>query len=50
MDTRQLVRLALLTALVVLATLAIKIPTPATEGYINVGDSVMIVAALLVGG
>jgi len=36
MDTRQLVRLALLTALVAIATLAMKISIPATEGYINV--------------
>lgn len=50
MDTRQLVRLALLTALVAIATLAIRIPIPATEGYINVGDTVIIVAALLAGG
>ena len=38
MDTRQLIRLALLTALVAIANLAIRIPIPATEGYINVGD------------
>jgi uncharacterized membrane protein len=39
-----------LTALVAAATLAIRIPIPATQGYINVGDAVILVAALLGGG
>lgn len=50
MDVRQLARLALLTALVAVATLVIRIPIPATQGYINVGDAVIIAGALLGGG
>ena len=50
MDIRQLVRLSLLTALVAAVTLTVRIPMPATEGYINVGDAIIIAAALLAGG
>ena len=49
MNIRQTVRLALLTALVAVATLAIRIPVPATQGYVNVGDAVVLVAGLLGG-
>ena len=50
MDIRQLVRIALLAALVAVATLVLRIPMPATEGYINVGDAVIVAGALLLGG
>ncbi len=50
MPIGQLARLALLTALVAAATLALKIPTPATQGYINLGDALIIAGALLGGG
>ena len=50
MDIRRLVRIALLTALVAVATLVLRIPMPATEGYINVGDAVIVASALLFGG
>jgi uncharacterized membrane protein len=50
MDIRQLVRIALLTALVAAVTRVVQIPMPATEGYINVGDAVIIAGALLFGG
>ena len=49
MRTRNLAMIALLVALTAVATMIIKIPTPATRGYINVGDSVIFVAALLFG-
>jgi uncharacterized membrane protein len=49
-DIRLLVRVALLAALVAAVTLGIRIPMPATEGYINVGDAVIIAAGLLYGG
>ena len=39
----------MLTALTAVATLAIRVPTPATQGYVNLGDSVIISAALLFG-
>ena len=37
------------TALVTAATLLIRIPIPATQGYVNLGDAAVIVAALLLG-
>jgi uncharacterized membrane protein len=49
-DTRSLVRGGLLTALVAAATLVVRIPTPATQGYVNIGDAVIVAGALLYGG
>jgi uncharacterized membrane protein len=49
-SSRKLALLALLTALVAAATRAIQIPTPATRGYVNLGDGMIFVAALLFGG
>jgi uncharacterized membrane protein len=46
---RQLTLTALFVALVTVATMVIQIPVPATSGYINVGDTMIFVAAL-VGG
>ena len=50
MSTRKLALLALLSALVAVATWVIRIPIPATKGYINLGDSMIFVSALLFGG
>ena len=50
MDIRLLARIALLIALVAVATLVLRIPMPATEGYINVGDAIIVAVALLFGG
>ena len=50
MEIRRLVRVALLTALVAVATLVLRVPMPATEGYINVGDAIIVSGALLFGG
>jgi uncharacterized membrane protein len=50
MKVAQLARLALLTALVAAATLALRLPMPATEGYLNLGDALIIAGALLSGG
>jgi uncharacterized membrane protein len=36
-------------ALVTASTLLIKIPVPVTQGYINLGDAAVIIAALLFG-
>ena len=47
--TRKLVLAALLTALVTVATIAFQVPVPATKGYINLGDTVIFLAALLLG-
>lgn len=49
MNVRRTVRDALLVALTAATTLVIRIPTPATQGYINVGDAVVFVSALLFG-
>lgn len=49
MKTRELAVLALLIALTTVATVVIKVPTPATRGYVNVGDAAIFVSALLFG-
>lgn len=49
MNTRDLTAAALATALVAAATLAIRIPVPATQGYINLGETVVYLTALLLG-
>ncbi len=41
--------MAVFTALVVVTTLAVRIPIPATGGYINVGDAIIFTAALSMG-
>lgn len=48
-NTRQLVLTALFAALVTVATMVIQVPTFATQGYINVGDTMIFVAAALMG-
>lgn len=50
MKVNQLAHLALLMALVAAATLALRLPMPATEGYINLGDALIIAGSLLSGG
>ena len=50
MNSRQVARTALLIALTAVATLAIRIPNPATQGYINLGDTMIFTVALLFGG
>lgn len=41
--------IAVFTTLVVVTTLVVRIPVPATGGYINVGDAMIFVAALSMG-
>ncbi|MFO7245816.1 MAG: ECF transporter S component [Thermaerobacter sp.] len=48
-STRDLARTAVFTALVAAATMAVQVPMPATEGFVNVGDTVIFVTALLLG-
>jgi uncharacterized membrane protein len=48
-QTKQLAIIGLLTALVTVATMAIKIPITATGGYVNLGDSMIFLAAILFG-
>lgn len=47
--THKLIIAALLTALVTVATMAFQVPIPATKGYINLGDTVIFIAALVLG-
>ena len=47
--TREIVLTALFAALACVATMAIRIPTPATGGYIHPGDAVVILCGLILG-
>ncbi|MCG8541097.1 MAG: ECF transporter S component [Clostridia bacterium] len=49
LSIRDLTTMALLTALVTIATITITIPIPATGGYLNLGDSIIFLAAILFG-
>ena len=46
---RSLTLAALMIALMTLATLIIRIPNPATQGYINLGDAMLMTIALVFG-
>lgn len=48
-SSRELVASAVFAAVVCAATLVVRIPVPATSGYINLGDSMVFVSALLMG-
>lgn len=50
MNTKKLTLTAMFTALVFLATRFLAFPGPLPPGYINLGDSVIIVCAVLIGG
>ncbi len=41
--------LALFSALIVVATMSIRVPVPATSGYFNLGDTLVFIAAALFG-
>ncbi len=45
----RLVITALFAALVTVGTMAIQIPTPATQGYVNFGDTLIFIAGILLG-
>lgn len=47
--TRTLVKVGLMTALVLVFTASISIPTPTTQGYIHLGDSMVFLSAILLG-
>ena len=46
---RRIVLTGILTALVLLATMMIRIPVPMTQGYVHLGDAMIFLAVLLVG-
>lgn len=48
-DVKKLTYTGLMTAIVLLATLVIKIPVSFTNGYIHLGDSMVFLAAILLG-
>lgn len=47
--TKELSLNGILIALVAIATMIIKVPVPATEGYIHLGDSMIYIASILFG-
>lgn len=49
LTVKDLTLMGLLTALVAVATMIIKIPIPATQGYIHLGDSMIFLTAILFG-
>jgi len=49
LTTRELAASAVMAALVTVATMLIQFPIPVTEGFFNVGDSMIMVAALAFG-
>ncbi len=49
MTARQLTAGALSTAVVTVATMALRVPVPATQGYINLGETAIYLTALLLG-
>jgi uncharacterized membrane protein len=49
LNTRELITSAVFAAVVCTAPLIIRIPVPATSGYINLGDSMVFISALLFG-
>lgn len=48
-ETKKVVLKGLLIALVCIATMTIQIPMPGTNGYINIGDSVIFISSILFG-
>lgn len=49
-NTRKIVLTALFAALACVATMIIKVPTLATNGYVNIGDTIVLLSAWLIGG
>lgn len=47
--TNRLVLMALMTCLVLVATMSIRIPSPFTQGYVHLGDSMIFLSVLLLG-
>lgn len=48
-ETRELTKTAMLIALTTVMTMVIRIPTPGTNGYLNLGDMVIFISALTLG-
>ena len=50
MKINKIVISALFAALACVATMIIKVPTVGTNGYVNIGDSIVLLCAWLIGG
>lgn len=48
-NTKKMVITALMAALVCVATMSIRIPTPSTSGYIHPGDALVILSGIILG-
>lgn len=49
MDSKKMILTALLVALVAVCTMVINIPLPGVRGYVNIGDTVVLLSGLLFG-
>lgn len=49
MDSRKMILTALLIALVAVTTMVVNIPLPGVKGYVNIGDTVVLLAGLVFG-
>lgn len=49
MDSKKMIITALLIALVTVTTMVVNIPMPAVKGYVNIGDTVVLLAGLIFG-
>ena len=49
MDTQKLALTSLMTALILAATIAIRIPIPLTQGYIHLGDAMVYFGVIVLG-
>lgn len=48
-NTKKIVLNGLMISLVCLATMAIQIPVPSTNGYVNIGDTIIFITSILFG-
>ncbi|HHY09668.1 MAG TPA: ECF transporter S component [Firmicutes bacterium] len=49
MEAREMIRTAILAALVAVTTMVVNVPLPAVKGFVNIGDTVVLLAGLLLG-
>ena len=49
MNTRKVAMAGVITALIFVLTYLIRIPIPATEGYVNLGDAAILIASFILG-
>lgn len=47
--TKKIVLSSLMISLVCISTMTIQIPTPGTNGYVNIGDSIIFISSILFG-